>query len=1127
MGRKILYFRISAIVFLCVVSLKNLSSAQRNDALFSPLNVSSFIKIVRVPNETTATTDLSITGTVNNPIPLFGNNVTITLTAKNLGTSSNSNVKVNYGLPTCYTFISSSATVGAYNKINSTWNIGSMAPSVSYTLTLTVKIDSYDNCVSTATITGNNTSDANLYNNSVKIYIVPQPPASTTDTDGDGIYDMDDLDDDNDGILDDYEKYCDQLSPPNGSWPTSSSPATTPQYSKQLLFFDWNGDTLSNANNTTTKSVTHNGVTYTAVISDYTSTPTEGDVNYFNETMIGDDINTWNTGNSGMIWRYYNVNNTAFKEILNMPENSSGKISLVIKVTAKKGGVEYPVDFVVFDPEATDGKERLTYTTNSGNFKLLEKTGLDPIGANITGENTSQITYIDTQQTGHQANALYFTTGYSPTVIASLNTFANRSKEAFGFAVRLYCDTDEDGIPNFLDTDSDNDGCPDAIEGDEYVTKNLLNSEGSINTAITGGIGTSITDKGVPKVVNPGDSADVGADVGQGIGDSQDKNINKACRNYWKGKNDTNWGDYANWTNQQVPLTNEDVEFATEINNPTVAGIAITGAAIRDLVLDQNRIIGNLINATSYATILPASKALTVKGRVTGSEVNPDKLQILAEKTLPNAAFIVNPTLQNGTPLKVTVQMYARGDNKHPYSWKDIIIGSPTFGHIYTGNYRWQFFGIPVNSVIASPTFYGSYVRKYSEPLNSTTFFQKWIELNTYSTLQAFAGYEITQDDQKTINIQGDLVYGDQTITLTREASGVYDSNTNTTTRYGLGQNIFGNSYTAAINIPSLNFPPEVEKTVYLYNTGTFGEWGNTIGGPGSTEVTDAGGSYRAVPFFPSSIIWSEIPSMQGFLLYYKGVNGTTASPITMTIPYNGAIANTKLQSINKKRVQKANSEEIIDFSYLKIELESNSTRDKLWIFNEPGTSAEFDDGWDGTKFFGTPTAYIYSPTTAGPMQINTNSNIIGTRINFIANYDSSYTIKIKKVNLDTAYPILNLVDLVTNTIIPLDKEFTTYTFTANNYGMDIPRFEIKGYINPSGDTPTAVTYIKKNNVFISNNASTHLKVLLFDIAGHLVAQSTIKPFESTQLKEELPKGVYVIKISGENIQETKKIIVH
>ncbi|OCK51737.1 hypothetical protein BA768_03235 [Chryseobacterium sp. CBo1] len=78
-------------------------------------------------------------------------------------------------------------------------------------------------------------------------------------------------------------------------------------------------------------------------------------------------------------------------------------------------------------------------------------------------------------------------------------------------------DTDGDGIANIFDIDSDNDGCPDAVEGDENVTATQLNPDGSINVAANGGVNTF----GVSVLVNTGGSADIGSDQGQGVGYSQ------------------------------------------------------------------------------------------------------------------------------------------------------------------------------------------------------------------------------------------------------------------------------------------------------------------------------------------------------------------------------------------------------------------------------------------------------------------------------------------------------------------------------------------------------------------------------------------------------------------------------
>ncbi|MCW3168665.1 Ig-like domain-containing protein [Chryseobacterium sp. 09-1422] len=122
----------------------------------------------------------------------------------------------------------------------------------------------------------------------------------------------------------------------------------------------------------------------------------------------------------------------------------------------------------------------------------------------------------------------------------------------------ISCDSDGDGIPNYLDTDSDNDGCADAIEGTEAVRFNQIHSltlpVGNANYAYRGQIkmvydgvttgtpaqviSTSALANGVPQLVNNAgnnlnattnpsnlvglaDNTDGTADIGQGIGTSQ------------------------------------------------------------------------------------------------------------------------------------------------------------------------------------------------------------------------------------------------------------------------------------------------------------------------------------------------------------------------------------------------------------------------------------------------------------------------------------------------------------------------------------------------------------------------------------------------------------------------------
>lgn len=81
-------------------------------------------------------------------------------------------------------------------------------------------------------------------------------------------------------------------------------------------------------------------------------------------------------------------------------------------------------------------------------------------------------------------------------------------------------DTDGDGTPDYLDLDSDGDGCPDAIEGDENVTASQLTAN-----RISG----TVNANGVPNLVNAGGAADIGGDQGQGIGEAYNVAIQSGC----------------------------------------------------------------------------------------------------------------------------------------------------------------------------------------------------------------------------------------------------------------------------------------------------------------------------------------------------------------------------------------------------------------------------------------------------------------------------------------------------------------------------------------------------------------------------------------------------------------------
>ncbi|PVX52261.1 hypothetical protein C7377_0568 [Balneicella halophila] len=135
--------------------------------------------------------------------------------------------------------------------------------------------------------------------------------------------------------------------------------------------------------------------------------------------------------------------------------------------------------------------EDLIFKTSGTPFALFEELGGTAGDSDaILGEGTHMIEYVNSYSADNSMNnrnAIFSTSGKNIVI----NTYASRltgndDTQGASFAVVLYCDTADDGIPNYLDLDSDNDECPDAIEGgtnDETdpIRSNLAKATGIVN----------------------------------------------------------------------------------------------------------------------------------------------------------------------------------------------------------------------------------------------------------------------------------------------------------------------------------------------------------------------------------------------------------------------------------------------------------------------------------------------------------------------------------------------------------------------------------------------------------------------------------------------------------------------
>lgn len=614
--------------------------------------------------------------------------------------------------------------------------------------------------------------------------------------------------------------------------------------------------------------------------------------------------------------------------------------------------------------------------------------------------------------------------------------------------------------------------------------------------------------------------------------------VEEFVANYWIGGTtgkENDWTEISNWKENRIPADGVTIEFATINNNgtPAVADLHVPAGI--------SKRIGNLINKSDKRLIIPPGSTIIVTDTVEGSETSEYAGKIVIEADdnpddglTPNGSFIASGACGN-FDVFATVQFYAQGEKvDETIKWTDALTGSPTAGNALSSSHSWQHFGIPVESVVASPTFEKSWIQKYSEKQNgkvdgstvNATFYDKWNFVSAYEALVGFKGYEITQNTPKIYTIAGKLNFCDKELTLTRKASAVAGA-TGTNVHYGLGQNIFGNSYTAAINLDNgiiFDTAGEVERTVYLYRTGSFQQWGNQedvnpseIDSPSKINAS----SYIAIPAMVGTTIWgNQIPSMQGFLLKFTDAatiyNGADAK-VTLKYAGGGVESNTRPQLTQKEAL-----------SHLTITLRSNTTIDRTWLFSQEGTSDKFDNGWDGRKYFGTPTAFIYSESPFGGLQVNTSNNFDKKIITIQPNKDVAYELIIDKMHLEE-YPDLHLIDLVSRKVIPLKDTRTTYSFRADHEGKAVKRFIITNSSDINLNTSNIKLvdgYLENNNeLVLSNLTSAAGRAYLVDVAGKMIGNYNMES-AVTRISVSLIRGVYILRLEADGINESVKLIV-
>ena len=117
--------------------------------------------------------DLTITHTVDNPTPNFGDKVTFTITVNNVGEGDFINTIVSDLLPSGLQLVSSSATAGTYDPATQLWTIPTLTAGQSVVLTVVAEVLSSGNYTSVATVEISTPLDVDASNNSASVTLEP------------------------------------------------------------------------------------------------------------------------------------------------------------------------------------------------------------------------------------------------------------------------------------------------------------------------------------------------------------------------------------------------------------------------------------------------------------------------------------------------------------------------------------------------------------------------------------------------------------------------------------------------------------------------------------------------------------------------------------------------------------------------------------------------------------------------------------------------------------------------------------------------------------------------------------------------------------------------------------------
>ena len=472
------------------------------------------------------------------------------------------------------------------------------------------------------------------------------------------------------------------------------------------------------------------------------------------------------------------------------------------------------------------------------------------------------------------------------------------------------------------------------------------------------------------------------------------------------------------------------------------------------------------------------------------------------------------PLNKNEEDLEITINNDHAGYFRTKTDMPKAIVHFTTRGQLNGGNQdaAWQYIGAPGSGVgmdLAHTTVL--YLR--SEEKGWVRQYTEWAQLTP------FAGYALTQKEQETFTLYPQLLNENITISLTYTENGME------------GDNLWANSYMAPLDITKFtdaDFTGDIDKTFYLYNSGSWNQWNEDKGAINSAEVQP--GRYYAIPVASARALdatydQNVVPPMQG--VYMKANSGGG----TITLNYEKHVwNNTQTAQMNQPlRVAGKESEayaQSLDFQRVRLQVNSeNSGADRMYIIQDSMATAGYDNGYDAPKLMADGLMNIYTNEPFGKMEISSTDHMNGMYIGFQAGEDTHYIMTFTSLIGDSLY----LYDLEEDKFIEM-QDGEQYHFSAMAQSTNDMRFQLLVAPTLPDETPgqgggvttdvenitTPQLWISDRKVFVSN-AKPNSTMAIYTASGMLItAPCTLHTTPYTLDLSYLPTGVYVLRLNDQ-----------